>query len=118
MSGISKFMTMTFSQPSESKIYAHFTKLGFTFTDFLIFNNSKHLLQIATHQMDKIVRQSNFKRFTSKTQAMRSLYHYISQNVPIQRKNSQINIINKTRNVRINVTLTRVRAIIVIVEKQ
>jgi len=70
MSGISKFVTMTVPQPSESRIYANFRKLGFTFTDLLVFSNSKHLLQIATHHMDKIVRQSNFKIFTSKSKAM------------------------------------------------
>jgi hypothetical protein len=70
MSGKTKFMTMTVSLPSERRIYSHFTKLGFTFTELLVFSNSKHLLQIATHQMDKILRQSNFKIFTSKTKAM------------------------------------------------
>ena len=49
---------------------------------------------------------------------MSTPYHYISQNVTNHRQKSQINIINETRNVRINVTLTWVRAIIVIVEKQ
>jgi len=49
---------------------------------------------------------------------MSTPYHYISQNVTIHWKKSQINKINKTRNVRINVTLTRVCAILIIVEKQ